>query len=149
MSNQIESLPFDPAHALLIDLRAHEKEVLALDKIEGLASLDQAAVVTLICDGRILAIAGFAELWEGVIEVLIIPSIYVPRYRKSFFIQIKRYLTRLEEDLPIHRMQTASLADAATDRWMQALGFVNEGTLVRYTRTQQNYRMWARYCNGV
>lgn len=147
--SKIESLPFSRSHAFMIDLRDQEKELLDARYLVAVSEMENASCATLMCDGRILAIVGFKEIWEGVVEVFVVPSKYIPYHKVAFVRRIKRYLNNLQEDLGLHRMQTASLADEATDRWMQALGFVCEGTLVRYTSTQQNYRMWARYGDGA
>lgn len=144
--NKIETLIFKPDHTDLIELRPHDKANIDLDMFKSLAYMDaeKAQMQTLVADGRIIAIIGYMQLWPGVLEVFVLPSIYIPQHPVAFVRKIRRYLKSLEHTLDTHRIQSTARADDDTTRWMIALGFAPEGFLKKYTRDKSNYVMWAR-----
>lgn len=137
---KIERVPFSPGHLDIIQMRAHEFEVLTLDGICGLAKSGECH--TYIYRGRILCIAGKVDRWQGVAEVYIIPSVYVPIYAVAFQKAVKAQLNLWSEKY--HRLQTASIDDDRTERWMKSLGFKSEGVLEQYAPNRINYRQWSR-----
>lgn len=142
--NRLQVIPFQAGHATLIELREHERELIDVENLASLGERGQCA--TLMCDGRILGIIGFHIVFSGVIYVFVIPSIYVPLYPIPFVWTCRQYIKVLGElpALNVHRMETRSLADDNTDRWMKLLGFKCEGTLEKYTANKLDYRMWAK-----
>lgn len=99
---------------------------------------------TFIYDGRILFCAGYFFLWPGVIEVWMIPSIYVKDYPVVFYRTVTRYLKRLETDLKCHRVQTTSYADEFHAKWMDRLGFHSEGVMKKFTHDKRDLCLYAR-----
>lgn len=124
-----------------LEMRAHEQELISPERLRKLRDV---ANTTLVQDrtGLIVAMIGYLTLWPGVIEVFVIPSIHVHKYPIAFVKNIRGWLVTLRENAELHRIQTSSLADEATDRWMRCMGFVCEGTLVGYTEKRHDYRMW-------
>lgn len=132
-------VPFKPDHLDIFDMRSHEAGNMDVAYLLGVPN-----AFSLICAGRIVAVIGYYELWKGVLDVFVVPSIHVPQHKKSLVKLVRGALNRLWTDLGLHRIQTSSLADEETDRWMRHLGFHCEGTMVRYTKDGLDYRMWAR-----
>lgn len=143
----MKTIPFKIDHLDLISIK--EAELPYFDQAHFTTMTEVGVFFSLVQDGRIVAIAGHYWLWPGVIEVSVLPSIYVKQYAKSFWKRIKVGLDTLANSLPIHRIQTFSLANSETDSWMQHLGFTCEGTLVEFSKTKQDFRIWARMVNNV
>lgn len=132
-------VPFKMAHLDIIEIREHEQQILDLNKLNIIA--DMGNCFTFICDGRIITVYGFYFDMPGVLQVFLIPSIYVKQYAKTFLKYIKSTI-QIPKVLEAHRVQTISRANEETDRWMEYLGFVCEGTLINYIMGE-DYRMWA------
>lgn len=116
---------------------------------ESYERVDQMAKVsvqagTFIFNGRILFVAGFCKLWEGVFEVWMIPSIYADAYPVFFARTIKRYLDRIMTDFSAHRLQTTSFNDTFHERWMGFLGFQKEGKLRQFTENKNDMCQYGR-----
>ena len=144
--NRVEIKMFKAAHLDLIELREHDLKNLPLGMFEAFEDMpsDKGQALTLIVDGRILCIVGFYMLWDGVMDVYVLPSIYIPKYPVIFVKTIRRYVKSLGSTFNVHRMQSTALADEASDKWMKAVGFEEEGVLRQYSKDKSDYKMWAR-----
>lgn len=127
-------------------VREHEQGY-GIDNLKWL--VDNSVCQMFIMNGEPLAILGYTNKWEGVIEVYVLPSKNLSRLPGAlsfrFVRHLQKILNNMLEDMPIHRMQTDSVADDATDKWMRVLGFTCEGTMPYYTPTKDTHRRWARY----
>jgi len=106
---------------------------------EGLAETD---AFTGLIDGRVVAIAGVRELWEGRGEAwaLIARDIGPLGMRQTHY-AVRRYL----EVSRLRRIEAA--CDAAfleAHRWLQLLGFIYEGPLALYTPDGRDCLRFAR-----
>jgi hypothetical protein len=99
---------------------------------------------TFLYDGRILFVAGFCKLWNGVFELWMIPSVYAPSAPVFFVRTLKRYITAIARDFKAHRMQTTSFDDDFHEKWMGVLGFQKEGTLRAFTESKQTMCQYGR-----
>lgn len=124
-------------------IREHERGLTDVERLVRLRDSSHLAIMTY--NEEMVAIVGYQVIWEGVVEVFVIPSVHVPRHRKRFFREVKGWFCTLHENHDLHRIQTYSRADPQTDSWMEHLGFVSEGTLVGYSQNKDDYRMWAKY----
>lgn len=117
----------------------------AYARIEKVAKASVQAA-TFLYDGRVLFCAGFHQLWPGVLEVWMIPSVYIRKVPISFGRTIKRYIDRLAEDFKAHRLQTTSYDDPFHAKWMAFLGFENEtpNGMKKFTHDQKTMCMYAR-----
>lgn len=140
--DNLDVQPFIPGDIHLMDLRDYERESWTVEQWTNYAELSQA--VTVREDGRIIAVTGYIPLWKGVIDVFVIPAKAPPRNPLAYIRVIKIWLSNLKRDLRLHRIQTISKADPATDRWMRVLGFSLESTLYSYGPDKLDYRMWTR-----
>jgi hypothetical protein len=135
---------FHPNHFDVMDLASEDVEGLEANRSVFEAAMKTGGMVTATTNGRILYIAGYYQLHSGVFELFVIPSIYVPEHPIVFHRSVQRWIDSiLEEEPGIHRLQTLSIGLPERDTWMEALGFVCEGTLFRYTKSGQDWRMWA------
>ena len=145
----MQTIPFLREHLTLLDAREYEKKnVLPYVNSAFLTAMETSGwSYTLVQDGRIVTCIGAIQLWPGVWEVWQIPSIYVPRYAKSYCQTIKGLLDVRALGLGAWRLQTHSPADELHDRWMAFIGFECEGTMKEYTRNKIDHRIWARRYN--
>ena len=136
------AIEFKPWHFDAMHMREFERARVTKESIVLAASRGSAQTVIDDTD-QIIAVIGFYHIFNSVIEVFMVPSIYVSRYGFQFVRLMRRYLDSLEKSMPIHRIQTLALA-GIDDKWMAVLGFRFEGTLAKYTDDGLDFRMWAR-----
>lgn len=143
MNDRVEPTPFTYTDLFEIELQPWEQAHINYEKV--LATAQVGMFWTLRTDGVILAIVGFVELWQGVYEVIVYPSVHTHKRPVDYVFRIRRYLNAIARGFHMRRQQTVSLADEPTDRWMRALGFQLEGTLKAYTIEGRDCRLWARF----
>lgn len=141
----MNEFPFNPAHIQQMALRQVELKDCGRQMLASLCAASTCK--TLIVGSRIIAVCGFHDDWYGVRTIFVVPSLYINKHRFAFLRFIKRELDKLSACT--RRLQTCSRADEDTDRWMRYLGFVLEGTMVGYSKSGQDYRMWSRINNGA
>lgn len=122
-----------------IVLRGHESQWADKSIIAALATKGEST--TILTDDEIVAIIGCYEMRAGVLLVWVLPSIYLPRCAKTVIKAVKRYLQDLRRTH--HRIESCSVADPETDRWMEFLGFTCEGTLRQFTADKLDYKQWS------
>ncbi len=93
--------------------------------------------------GKILCILGFYQLFPGVLNVWIFPSIYAAQHPTVFLRAAKRFTQGIFRDMDCHRVQSLAISDPLHTDWMRFLGFRYEGTLESYTADRVNYDQWA------
>jgi len=92
----------------------------------------------------LLAIGGWLEIEPGLAEGFIIPSRPALEHK---FVLVRTFLVWLRQLQKLtwpKRIQSHSLPIMRIDRWMVALGFVYEGSVKRYTESEQEYKLWSR-----
>lgn len=124
------------------ELREHERVTLDIERCRAILECPLTMAETIMHDGRILGIVAAIEMWQGVYDVAVFPSVHVPNYALTFVRAVKEVLKDPRLDAA-HRLQTCSLADDQTNKWMTILGFEYEGKLRKYTKNKDSYRMWA------
>lgn len=144
---KLERLLFKPDHIEVAQVRSHEKDGLldVPDLKARLTALEQIGdATTLVYDGRIVGFSGFLEMWPGVCEVWLIPTVYIHTAALPVARTLKGYVRSLSDTFKFHRMQTNAPDDELHNRWMKYLGFECEGVLTQYSQSKINYKMWAR-----
>lgn len=136
-------IPFKSEHIELMALREHEAELYKL--VPGMGDTLAASTVsrTGIIDGRIVAAGGVHVNCFNVGEAWFLPTVYLSEHGITALRFIRDWLEIVRETHGLERMQTASLADDATDKWMQFLGFEKEG-IMRHYALGKDYAMWGR-----
>lgn len=141
-------LSYDPQKLFEIDVRLHERQVTEVVDLLCMCKdlmADRKCATLVSAEGVVVAALGYLKLWEGCLEVFIVPSVHVEKHAIGFIKAVKHHLADIQERENAHRMQSASWADLQTDSWMSHLGFTCEGTLRQYTKNRLDYRMWAKY----
>lgn len=134
-------IPFKKEHLEVMDIRPHELSILSHNKHLNL--LESNISVTAFKDGRIIACGGVVPFGNGNAEIWQIPSIYVAENVKEYVIVLRDWLWSVRRDLALTRMQTSCLDDALHNGWMKYLGFLREGTMVKY-HDGMNYALYGR-----
>lgn len=142
-------IPFHMDHLSILDLRPQEKEELDADPnlLTKIAQFGEYGLAwTLIAEGRVICIAGWMKVYNGVFETWSLPSIYVKEYRyaRLYLTQLVRFRKILEAEFTPHRIQSASIADPETDHFMRFCGFTEEGIMPMYSANKKTYKMWGR-----
>lgn len=145
----MDRILFHPNHLDLIRLKPEyqnsvlnlESAKIALNNIPG-GELGDA--LTLMVDGRIIACFGYFLILPGVVQVWLLPSIYLEQQSMTFVRVVRRYLEQTAEVFNWHRIQTVTKVDDKHRKWMKVLGFEEEGVMKKYFNNE-DYIMSARY----
>lgn len=134
--------PFIPGEIHLMNLRPYEKSAWSIEEWTAYAEMSNA--VTVRENGVILCVAGYIPQWKGVIDVFVIPSTDKPANPLAYCRMMRAWLDNLKFVLQLHRLQTISIDDPETDKWMRVLGFKHESTLYEYRPDRLNCKVWTR-----
>lgn len=139
-------IPFKKEHIECMEIREYEQNTtLKIPQLQiALQSWEQSNNAgTLIHDGRVIAILGFWELWSGVCELYVLPSVYTAKYPLAFAKTAKRIL---ESGIfnNYRRIQIQAPDDELHNRWVKFLKFEKEGTFKKYDQLGNDLNMWAR-----
>lgn len=135
------TVPFRLDHLDCMDIRAHEQDILTAGMLECAAASAEAH--TVIHDGRVVACFGALLMDDGKAELWQIPSVYVEQYIVKYARYTREWLEKIQKQYNIRRMDTVSLDDRLHKRWMQFLGFEQEGLKRKYYN-EHDYIMWGK-----
>lgn len=99
--------------------------------------------LTYIKDDRIIFCCGLKLLRRGVAHCWVVPSVYVDKYPKSFYKEIKNLLESYAKKMNIHRVQT-SVTDEFI-KWIEAIGFERESTLKQITFDKKDEYLYTKF----
>lgn len=144
---------FHIKHLDVMEVKPEFKEsVLGLDKVRYVLSTIEGNIssdaITIIEDGRILLAMGYFTILPGVVEVWLLPSIYVEDTPVLFVKEVKNYLEALAQTLKWDRIQTVTQDNPQHRKWMELLGFCEEGIMKKYF-LGKDYIMSARCFDEV
>lgn len=139
-----ERIPFFPEH-----LSAFEPKPIFLEgAIESAVTVSRrpgAFTETIAFDGEPVAVIGLVVLWRGVGSVWSITSEKVRVMPKGFHEAVLAAINEYMEALGLWRVQMNVMAKHKENaRWAEALGFRNEGRMVKFDPKQQDYFRYAR-----
>lgn len=140
--------PFDQREFLLMKFD-YERYPLLETHMEAITALAAKGRSFLIRDddGETIAMIGLQQVWTGVCNVFIVPSISAHTIKKVAFIKcvhtIRKQIDKWIGDLGIHRLQTSTPYDDTHKRWMEKLGFTCEGVLEMYGPDKKDHLMWS------
>jgi len=132
---------FNIAH---IDLINTKIDYPSLDILkEEVYPLDCDEAKTYIIDDKIIFACGIKWVRQGVGHCWVIPSIYVDKYSKSFYIEINKLLNEYSKKMNLHRMQT-TITDYFVN-WIEKLGFHRESVLEKITFDKKDEYMYVKF----
>lgn len=132
---------FNIAH---IDLINTKIDYPSLDVLkEEVYPLDCDEAKTYIIDDKIIFACGIKWVRQGVGHCWVIPSIYVDKYSKSFYIEINKLLNEYSKKMNLHRIQTTITDDFVN--WIEKLGFHRESVLEKITFDKKDEYMYVKF----
>jgi hypothetical protein len=132
---------FNIAH---IDLINTKIDYPSLDVLkEEVYPLDCDEAKTYIIDDKIIFACGIKWVRQGVGHCWVIPSVYVDKYPKGFYIEINKLLNEYSKKMNIHRMQTTITDDFVN--WIEKLGFHRESVLEKITFDKKDEYMYVKF----
>lgn len=149
--NKFKMIVYRPDHFDLLEIRERELHSLGIIKNgkERMDLLSQTGnCFTMMFGGKILGVVGWFELWPGVCEVFVLPTIFMFEAGRVFAKAIKIRLNVFEKVKKFRRIQVTAVKDKTHTRWLSWLGFNIEGTLKNYGPNGEDFLMWARYIDG-
>lgn len=139
-----ERLPFMPEHLKDFAPKPIFLEG-ALDSAVTVARRPGSFTETICFDGKPVAIIGLVILWQGVGTVWSITSEQVRQMPKGFHVTVLEMIEEYMDALGLWRIQMNVVAKAKENvRWAEALGFRNEGRMLKFDPKQQDYFRYAR-----
>ena len=91
--DNLEIIQFRPDHVEVASLPEWElnnfKRVNGYEKVKVL-NANSLQAITVMREGRIFLMCGFIQLWPGVVELWLIPTIYAQEFPISFCKEIKK-----------------------------------------------------------
>lgn len=140
-------MPFHPAHLDLLAWRDFDRDYTRnlptfIDQVEAFCSTSLA--VTAMIDGRITACGGILDLGSGIGYAWMFGSIYLKQHAIIFIKELRGWMEATATVGNFHRLQTVCHEDDDQGKkWVEALGFIAEGTLRSYDAIKGNYIMYA------
>jgi hypothetical protein len=96
-------------------------------------NLAKGPAYTAVSDGKIVASGGILPLWKGVGEAWIVSSDLVPKNKIAFVKAVADILGKLVKEKDFDRVQTTIDKDhAASIKWAERMGFINEGVMEKF-----------------
>lgn len=139
-------IPAKGDHFDLLELRDHEANSMAADPLSGVAAkqlIENSICSSMLYNGKLLCILGFYQLFPGVLNVWIFPSIHAAQHPTVFLRAARRFTQGIFRDIDCHRVQSLAVDDQLHHDWMTFLGFKEEGLLEQYTSDRINYKQYA------
>lgn len=136
-------IPFHPEHATQIRLQPRQAQVISYADAAYAAALKRSGPsASAEHDGQIIACAGIAVHGFGIGTLWALVSPDIQRHA----VRLDRALQRLIEIPNLRRIEAAAEKDfARACRWLEHLGFVNEGPLHRYGPKGEDLVRYARF----
>lgn len=133
-------IPFAPEHVLSLDLQERQSlSGVTLSYLQHLRQLGPSASAE--ADGRVWGSAGIAMLPFGIGTLWA----FCDRRAGKYFVSIDRALRRLIDLDPIRRIEASCEVDfAPACRWLELLGFEQEGVLRKYGLDGRDHYRYAR-----
>jgi len=131
-------------HIELLDLRDEDIEFYGENRVRFFTSLiTVGGGFTVVKNGQLLAMFGNIQLWDGVQQLWLIPSIYLEANAVSFVRFLKEYFKAALRSGLGHRFQTETRTGEYYAKLMRSLGFTCESTMEMYYHNKENALLWA------
>lgn len=143
----IEVVVFEPWHIDVIDLR--EMDRLSIGGIEYRDMIKDQAKRGMALTGffgtDVVAIIGLIPFWSGVADAWAVTSPLVDKMKLSFHRAVCKGFKEVLECNNLHRVQAAvHVKHVQSQKWLKALGFVDEGLMRKYGPDGGDYHRYAR-----
>ena len=141
----MQLIPFKAAHADLFEARWPGSIEGAADPDALLAGETLGPAWTLLCDGRVIGCGGVMLLWAGVGEGWMLPGTRAQHHRFAMHRAVARMLNEVQTMKRLNRVQTVvHVHYPRSVRWLERLGFENEGLMKKFGLNGDDYWRLAR-----
>lgn len=142
-----ERRKFRPEDAAALNPRPVFLET-AVESIETLRQRKDSYIETVTIDGRPAAVIGLIIQWRGVATVWSVTSDELRKAPKEFHALALEMAEEYARVFSIWRMQCNVVANYREGvRWIEAMGFVNEGVMKKFDPLKRDYYRFARVFN--
>ena len=136
-------IPFDPKHLEEMEINGQSSDVIKIFKSKAANFKYYGPCYTGIYKGKIVACAGFIEMWPGVATAWAVLVQSIPRF--AVHRAVKKGLATLIESCNYYRVQASVPVDhKAGIRWLEGLGFKQEAVMVKYGPNQEDFVQYVR-----
>lgn len=139
--------PYEDGDIEKIELRDEEKKLINSYREPSLhffkETAEEGVSMTMICKEGILAVITATEFFEGMYEITMVPSIHIPKHKKSFMVIIKTFFLDFVKRNKPYRIQIQCVFNDLHSRFFTALGFECEGVKKHYLPDGTCYADWA------
>jgi L-amino acid N-acyltransferase YncA len=92
-----------------------------------------------------IAVIGIIRVWEGYAQVFTVTTEKLKRCPMAFHKRVRDLLNSVVKPLRLRRIETQVRSDFdASKKWLNALGFEQEGLMKKYGNTGKDYYLYAR-----
>ena len=145
-------IPFKESHLAILEKNIRNKKMYMLTNDTGEISKDWSWLCknkghshTVMQDGEIVNVTGCIIAWKGVADVYLIGSDKIEEHKIFVARSVMTALYMVEQAFKLHRVQATVKEDYTSARkWMEWMGFKNEGILKNFSPERENYVMYAR-----
>jgi RimJ/RimL family protein N-acetyltransferase len=141
-------VPFNVSHVFQMEMKPMEQEFVdsTPDFIENLMSnANPDYSWTGVADGKIVAIFGVSELWPGVADLWMIPSVHINKHAMAVVRGAKAVIDKAVDDFETRRLQITVREDnQIAYRFARALGFDVECLMKSYGPEGADYYLMSR-----
>lgn len=100
---------------------------------------------TAIADGRVIAFGGILAQTAHTGYGWTMLGVRIKDYGMEPCRMTRRLLNQMMDDMQLHRIETANLAEATEHhKWCKVLGFVEEGPMLQYDDQKRDYIRFAK-----
>ena len=120
---------------------------ISLLKSQGKAiqCLHNSHAVSLYMDGKVEACLGLMMLWDGNADVWTVTSKKVQNSPVAFHRTVLRLLNSYQDGLKLRRISAGTPSNFVDGcKWLETLGFVKEGKMIKYGPDGQDWWLYAR-----
>ena len=137
---KVDLLDFDYTHLFALE---SSKEQFFKNREEWFKGSENGYSKTLVVDGRVIGCGGVSKFWDGVGEAWLLVSDKLPEY-KWLSVKVMRIMFD-RAMIDFNRIQAAVLAsDPVAIRFIEFMGFENEGLMRRYGFQGADFYRYAR-----
>ena len=149
---QLSVIPFEVGHLKAFTARrfeAREMEHLGNPEAYAMSYLDRGPAWTGVVGEKILGCCGICVFWRGVGGLWLVTGELVNQLPLAFHRAIKYGLGTAMEAMGLWRVQTEiNAAHLVSRKWIQRLGFREEGDMPKYGPDQTTYVRYAKVREG-
>jgi RimJ/RimL family protein N-acetyltransferase len=143
-------IPFEAIHLQLLKDNVRNKQMYVATSTGDLDEWawiyeNKGVAYTGIQDGEIIGFAGCIIPWKGVGDAYLIGTDKIEEHGIGIARTLLRGLRLIEDNMNLHRIQATVHEDfTVSRRWVEWMGFKEEGRMEKFSSSEENYIMYAK-----